>query len=1039
MKKILSTLCLGILCIGLQASTPPTIKESPVVKKTYPFSDPNPVANPTASIYPYFRWDGFTKIGEDKQWKVVELENEYVKVTIYPEIGGKVWGATEKKSGHKFLYDNGVVKFREIAMRGPWTSGGVEFNFGVIGHAPSTATPVDYALRTNDDGSVSCFVGTLDLLTRTWWNVEVRLDPDKAFFTTNTYWYNPRSVQTPFYNWMNAGYPVSEELEFCFPGTYSVGHGGNIDSWPVDSMGRKISWYKNNNFEGSKSHHISGSLADYYGAYYHDTDLDFGSVHHSAVGEKLGKKVFLWALSREGEMWKDLLSDVDGQYVELQSGRLYNQEVKESQYTPFKHNGFVPSGAQQFLEYWYPTLSTKGIVATNEWGTLNYKKANGKVEVFFSPLQAIDDTLSVMCGGKRIFAERISVKPLELWTRSIPCAEGDITIEVGAGKLAYNPIKGELTRPSTSPSEFDWNSVYGLYTNGRQLTLARDYNGAEASLTKALAIDPYFAPALEQMSEIKFLRGQYLQSKDYASKALSVDTYLPTANLLFGAASLELGAVADAIDGYTLAGLSANHRMAGTVGAAKSYAAAKRWNEVIFFATKALECGFNPEAYQLLSIAYRNLGQKDKALAALKEIEKVMPLNHFVTVERMLLGEVSPQQLTQQVRCELPNEVFIEMGIWYETIGAKNDALALYAAVPFHPLIAYRQAYLSGDASYIALAENAPADFVLPSRGETLKVMDAAAAVSDNWKTLYYQALLQLSLGVNVDGAKQTLVALGEKPDFAPFYLSRAAIVGENILADLKRAESLSGNNWRAGVALIQEYKRLGQYADMLKTADQYNKLYPKNEQIQMGRINALTANNRLEQAVKVMREINILPFEGSTIGRTMFREANLQLAINAMKAKKYSLALKYIDESEQWGENLGVGRPFDDLIDSRSENYLRAMIYQKMGNKASAEKMMESVVGDVSEMNPNTVLSAYALRTLGRTADADALMSKFVQQSTNANVAKWAKALYDGDVALAREIAATSDIFVRSSAPGGPVVMNAGYLPIVIKIMEIQ
>jgi hypothetical protein len=27
------------------------------------------------------------------------------------------------------LYNN-VVKFRDIAMRGPWTSGGIEFNFG---------------------------------------------------------------------------------------------------------------------------------------------------------------------------------------------------------------------------------------------------------------------------------------------------------------------------------------------------------------------------------------------------------------------------------------------------------------------------------------------------------------------------------------------------------------------------------------------------------------------------------------------------------------------------------------------------------------------------------------------------------------------------------------------------------------------------------------------------------------------------------------------------------------------------------------------
>ncbi len=52
------------------------------------------------------------------------------------------------------------MKFRNIALRGPWTSGGIEFNFGVIGHTPSTATPVDYVLRENPDGSVSCWVGS---------------------------------------------------------------------------------------------------------------------------------------------------------------------------------------------------------------------------------------------------------------------------------------------------------------------------------------------------------------------------------------------------------------------------------------------------------------------------------------------------------------------------------------------------------------------------------------------------------------------------------------------------------------------------------------------------------------------------------------------------------------------------------------------------------------------------------------------------------------------------------------------------------------
>ncbi len=104
--------------------------------------------------------------------KTVELENDWVKVLIAPEMGGKILGAIEKSTGEEFIYLNKVVKFRDISMRGAWTSGGIEFNFGSIGHAPTTASPVDYLTRTNPDGSVSCFVGAMDLSSRSEWRVE---------------------------------------------------------------------------------------------------------------------------------------------------------------------------------------------------------------------------------------------------------------------------------------------------------------------------------------------------------------------------------------------------------------------------------------------------------------------------------------------------------------------------------------------------------------------------------------------------------------------------------------------------------------------------------------------------------------------------------------------------------------------------------------------------------------------------------------------------------------------------------------------------
>ena len=135
-----------------------TVREYKKIFRTYPFSDPDPVPNP-GRIYPYFRFDGFTDRPVDKEWTVVELENRWIRVTVMPEIGGKVWTAVEKSTGKPFLYGNSVVKFRDIAMRGPWTSGGIEANYGIIGHTPNCATPVDYVLRENPDGSASVVIG----------------------------------------------------------------------------------------------------------------------------------------------------------------------------------------------------------------------------------------------------------------------------------------------------------------------------------------------------------------------------------------------------------------------------------------------------------------------------------------------------------------------------------------------------------------------------------------------------------------------------------------------------------------------------------------------------------------------------------------------------------------------------------------------------------------------------------------------------------------------------------------------------------------
>ena len=261
---------------------------------TYPYNDPSPVPLLTEGrpeIYPYFSFSGYSLRGQMQKWNVVKLENDYVEVYVMPSDGGKVWGAIEKSTGREFIYRNEVMKYRNISMRGPWTSGGIEFNFGFIGHNPSTCVPVDYKTVENPDGSVSCIVGSLDLPSRTKWVVEVRLPKDKAYFETYAMWSNPTPLPQTYYNWMTAAAVVTDDLEFQYPGSAAIGHGGEWQPWPVTEEGRNISWYKNNNFESSKSYHVLGEFNDFMGGYYHNSNFGFG--HWALYDEMPGHKLWL--------------------------------------------------------------------------------------------------------------------------------------------------------------------------------------------------------------------------------------------------------------------------------------------------------------------------------------------------------------------------------------------------------------------------------------------------------------------------------------------------------------------------------------------------------------------------------------------------------------------------------------------------------------------------------------------------------------------------------------------------------------------------
>ena len=1013
MKKMLILLCATSLLQPLFAQQA-TVTETVETVKTYPFSDPDPVADPSDLFYPYFRFDGFSAKGINRQWKVVSLENDYIKLTLFPEIGGKIWGAVDKTTGKEFIYNNHVVKFRDIAMRGPWTSGGIEFNFGIIGHAPTSSTPVDYVTRQKPDGSVSCYVSSYELVTRTLWTVEVNLPKDKAYFTTTTTWHNSSSIDQPYYQWMNAGYPAAGNVEFCYPGTNYIGHGGELHSFPLDEQGRDISWYEKNDFGNSKSYHIVGKYNDFYGAYWHDND--FGSIHHADYDEKLGMKIFLWGLSREGGIWEDLLTDTNGQYIELQSGRMYNQPASNSSLTPYKHTAFGPQATDRWTEYWFPVKGIKGVSKASRIGALNVLREDGFLKLYFSPLQKLSTTIKLYEGEKEMNSIPLNCGVLETWKDSIPLnkavAAGRLKVVVGEDLLVYSEVPSDniTSRPKQLPADFDWSSAYGLYTQGEQWMNQKVLDKAEKFLLASLEKDPYFVPALTDLASLYYRQGRYDEALARCKTALSINTYDGDVNYLYGLCNMALGNHTDAKDGFSVASYSPRVRSAAYEKLAEMYLMDRNWAKAEHYALRSKEFNqMNLSADHVLMVVYRKTNQPEKAKALIDPLLEDLPLYHAARFEQLYQGEGSGHpidDLQSLIRNELPFETYMELAEWYESVGCTEEALSLLSCAGNYPIALYKQAYLlhqaGNDDESRGMLQRAGAlspAMVFPFRPSSLKALEWAKTVQPDWKIDYYEALIRWA---NQDKAKalELLENCGEA-DYAPFYLSRASLKeGESRLADLLKAEQIE-MSWRTGFALINHYVANNQWQKAVETGKKYTKKYPSNYYIGLKYAKALCETGQYQPCISLLSRMQVLPNEGSYAGRAVYREANLYRAMEQLSHKNYKQVVKSVETSKEWPENLGVGKPYDNMIDNRLEDYLEAKAAAGQGDSRKTSALLAAVADYTisrSHFESGNLLSALALRESGKVQEADHMVAAWSTDFPENRVVQWCTAIYRGE-----------------------------------------
>ena len=236
-----------------------------VVIPTYEVGEPekNPIflekrvyQGSSGVVYPYPVIEKIADQPTDHEWKAIWIENEYIKVMILPELGGRVQMAYDKIRQRHFVYYNHVIKPALVGLAGPWISGGIEFNWPQH-HRPSTYLPVDSSIVENEDGSVTVWVNEQEKMFHQQGAAGFTLRPGCAYLEIQGKLFNRTDVPQTFLWWANPAVEVHDAYRSIFPPDINAvfDHGKRaVSSFPIAtgtyykmdySAGVDIANYKN--------------------------------------------------------------------------------------------------------------------------------------------------------------------------------------------------------------------------------------------------------------------------------------------------------------------------------------------------------------------------------------------------------------------------------------------------------------------------------------------------------------------------------------------------------------------------------------------------------------------------------------------------------------------------------------------------------------------------------------------------------------------------------------------------------------------------
>jgi hypothetical protein len=401
--------------------------------------DPNPpfdAYQTTRFNYPYTLRTNLTGVKADHAWRAVFLENEYLKCTVLPDIGGHLYTCIDKISGQSMFYANPSIKKAQIGYRGAWAAFGVEFNFPVS-HNWVSMSPVDFAYASHEDGSVSVWVGNIDRAYGMQWGVELILKPGSTLLEERVTLSNPSDVRHRYYWWNNAGVQVWDDSHIEYPMRFIASHGyTDVYHWPIDAQGIDLSIIKNQT-DGPVSYFVHGSHEPFMGIWSPHTQT--GIAHFAEYRELPAKKIWTWGVDAAGLAWRTSLSDNESAYAEVQAGLFRNQET---------YAFLDPGQSIRFSEYWMPVRGTGGISRANKAGVVHFDAHGSEETIALNVNERVKGgQITLTENGSALWSETADLTPEKTWSHSVtPKGEaGKVTFELkdAAGVSLLKQTDGE--------------------------------------------------------------------------------------------------------------------------------------------------------------------------------------------------------------------------------------------------------------------------------------------------------------------------------------------------------------------------------------------------------------------------------------------------------------------------------------------------------------------------------------------------------------------------------------------------------------------